>query len=144
MVAGTLPLRIAGRDRLNAALLLALTAGWLAYTRAFAALRGVHAVLPPCPFLLLTGHPCPLCGATRGYSAMWRGDPAAAFRYHPLAPLLFLATAVAAGALLVVAVSGRMPAWRPSPRLELTLFAAGLAIVTAAWAFRLLFLPLPA
>ena len=131
-------------ERLNAALRFGLTAGWLVYTRFFVALRGAHLVLPPCPFLLLTGHPCPLCGATRGYGAVWRGDLDAAVRYHPLAPAFFVATVVAAAALAVVAATGRRPRLALSYAQQLWLLAGGLAVVTAAWVFRLLFLPLPA
>ncbi len=45
-----------------------------------------------CPFALVTGHACPLCGGTRAAAALMRGDPAAAWSLHPLifvvAPLL--------------------------------------------------------
>ena len=27
-----------------------------------------------CPFAVLTGRPCPLCGLTRDFGALWRGD----------------------------------------------------------------------
>lgn len=41
-----------------------------------------------CPFLLLTGHPCPFCGTTRSWNAMLHGHFSHAFALHPWAPLL--------------------------------------------------------
>ena len=43
------------------------------------------AALPPCLFKLLSGLPCPSCGATRAALALARLDPAAAFAVSPLA-----------------------------------------------------------
>ena len=36
-----------------------------------------------CPFVLLTGYPCPLCGMTRAFFAFLRGDFKEAWRLHP-------------------------------------------------------------
>ncbi len=41
-----------------------------------------------CPFLRLTGRPCPTCGLTRSWSALLHGDLAASFRFHAWGPLL--------------------------------------------------------
>jgi hypothetical protein len=46
--------------------------------------------LPPCPFLQITGIPCPLCGATTSFTYLTRGDLAAAFGANPLAPIYYL------------------------------------------------------
>ena len=54
------------------------------------------AVLPPCPFLTLTGFDCPFCGGTRATHALLTGDIATAFDYNILVPFLAL-TAVLAG-----------------------------------------------
>jgi len=43
-----------------------------------------------CGLRLMTGIPCPSCGLTRSFCAIGRGDPARAFRDHPLGPLAFL------------------------------------------------------
>lgn len=131
-------------DRRNAGLLLLLAVGWLVYTRFFAVFRGAHLVLPPCPFLVLTGQPCPLCGATRGYAAVWRGDLGSAVRYHPLAPVFFAATVAGAVGLAFALAAGRRPVLRLRAAQQVGLFALGLGAVTLAWVLRLLFLPLPA
>lgn len=41
----------------------------------------------PCPIRYFTGISCAGCGMTRAWSAFLHGDPAAAFRCHPLFPL---------------------------------------------------------
>ena len=40
-----------------------------------------------CPLNFLFGIPCPLCGMTRAFMALAKGDIAGAFYYHPLWPL---------------------------------------------------------
>jgi hypothetical protein len=47
-----------------------------------------------CPFLLVTGIPCPGCGMTRAILSALRFDFTAAFGYHPLFPLVILCAAV--------------------------------------------------
>lgn len=44
--------------------------------------------LLPCGIKLLFGIPCPTCGMTRAYFAVFHGDFQAAFDYHPLFWLL--------------------------------------------------------
>lgn len=41
-----------------------------------------------CIFYNLTGIPCPSCGMTRAYLALFQGDFKEAFLYHPLFPLV--------------------------------------------------------
>jgi len=54
---------------------LALGAIWL----------GLHLPWPACAFHLVTGHPCPTCGATRALIAFLHGHIGAASRWNPLA-----------------------------------------------------------
>ena len=129
-------------DRRVLAGLGALLAGWLTYTRLFVVLRPLHATLPACPFLALTGHPCPLCGGTRSFAAMWRGDVVGAFHYHPLGPLLFAGSFLAVIAVAVLLVSGRMV--RVGMEAEKRVYVAAFAVLVAVWAARLALLPLPA
>ena len=53
-----------------------------------------------CPLYELTGITCPLCGTTRAFRALLRGQPWLAFRCHPLFPLIPL------GVLAVVLLYG--------------------------------------
>jgi len=52
----------------------------------------------PCPVRQGLGIPCPGCGLTRGLSALLSGDWSVALRWHPLAPLALVGTALAAAA----------------------------------------------
>jgi hypothetical protein len=47
-----------------------------------------------CPFRILTGRRCPLCGLTRASHALTRGDIRGMLAAHPLAPLLWGAVAL--------------------------------------------------
>jgi len=53
--------------------------------------------VPPCPLRLITGIPCPLCGMTRGVTALVHGDFTYALLMNPAAYL-----AVAIALLLIV------------------------------------------
>jgi hypothetical protein len=48
----------------------------------------VAANVPLCPFAILTHHPCPGCGLTRGTLALLRGHLGEALRFHPLVPVV--------------------------------------------------------
>jgi len=56
-----------------------------------------------CPFRLLTGMLCPLCGITRGVSDVLHGDWLAAIRHHVLSPL----AAVVMACVLILSLLGR-------------------------------------
>ena len=55
----------------------------------------------PCPFLAITGLPCPGCGLTRSVLALMHGHAADSLRWHAFGPLLFagLVTSLAAAAM---------------------------------------------
>jgi Protein of unknown function (DUF2752) len=116
---------------------------WLAYTRVFWTAKAVHATLPACPFLFITGQPCPLCGGTRSFAEMWQGDVAAAARYHPLGPALFVVSLLAAVGLAALLATGRTLRWRAGQAAERRAWIALAAVFVVVWAFRLAFLPLP-
>jgi hypothetical protein len=55
-------------------------------------IRGFDKVLPPsCRFRSWTGLDCPSCGLTRAFVSIAHGDLAAALRFNPVSPLVFLA-----------------------------------------------------
>jgi uncharacterized protein DUF2752 len=94
-------------DRLRDLGILAVLLMWLAYTRIFWFLQAAHLTAPPCPFYLMTGHPCPFCGGTRSFAYMWQGDVADAVRLFPLGPALFAGTIAVAGGLAAGIATGR-------------------------------------
>jgi hypothetical protein len=50
-----------------------------------------HIGTMPCPFVRLTGIPCPGCGVSRACAALLRGRWGLAMRYHAFAPFFFIA-----------------------------------------------------
>ena len=122
-------------------LFLAVTStGWLGYTYVYPSLNLFHTTLPACPFLAITGHPCPFCGGTRSFSALWRGDLGAALHLYPLGPLLFVSCfAVAAYGLFALA-SRRSVALRLSHRFERWITVAGVGLIGSSWALKLVWL----
>ena len=87
-----------------------------------------------CPFALCTGTACPGCGMTRAASHLVRGDLGTALSYHPLVPLLALAT-TGGWAWFLARAAGKV---RPmsSKALNLILIGSGIALV-AVWVIRL-------
>ena len=122
---------------------LGLVAGlglWLAYTRFFPALQTVHATIPACPFLVLTGHPCPFCGGTRSFAHMWSGDLRGALLLYPLGPILFVATLAVSTYGIWALASGRTLLVRPTSRQRIWVVGGlGLALA-ASWSAKLLWL----
>lgn len=78
-----------------------------------------------CPFLVLTGWPCPTCGMTRGWTLLGHGRVADALAYNPMTPV--------AMALVAVWMVGAGMAWlcgEPTPRwLRTVAFPLAVAIV---------------
>ena len=64
-----------------------------------------------CPFHLLTGQPCPLCGLTRALCHLAKGGWQEALALHPLSPLVLLAIVLAACAVRLPERAARV-AWR--------------------------------
>ncbi len=114
---------------------------WMAYTRFFWPLHSVHATLPTCPFLLITGHPCPLCGGTRSFAYTWDGDLRNAVALYPLGPLLFAGTIAAIAALCVALVANRDLVLRVPRRWERPLWIAGGGVLAVSWGLKLTVLP---
>lgn len=111
---------------------------WGAVAAALAALSPLAprlaAGLPDCLFKLLTGLPCPTCGATRAALALARFDLAAAFAVSPLAAggwSLLVAGGLAAGVASLARVELPEPP-RDLPRPVRWLL---LAAFLANWAY---------
>lgn len=60
-----------------------------------------------CPFLAVTGIPCPTCGMTRSWNLTAHGDITAALALHPMGPLTFAAATVVLVVLVVRLMSRR-------------------------------------
>ncbi|HTF40968.1 MAG TPA: DUF2752 domain-containing protein [Propionibacteriaceae bacterium] len=84
---------------------------------ALSALYAASGLGLPCPFRLLTGWDCPLCGGTRMGDALLHGDVPAAFGFNPLALVGLVILGVLGVVWTVEAVGG--PAFRmPRPLSE--------------------------
>ncbi len=133
--------RAGAEARLRNGMVLAGLVLWMVYTRVFWTARAVHATLPPCPFLTITGHPCPFCGGTRSFAFMWSGQPGRAAQLYPLGPLLFLGTLAAIPVLAAMVLANRDLAVRLPDTLRRALFGSALGILAVSWALKLTVLP---
>src|SRR2546430_8372566 len=126
--------------RVSAALILAIGVAWLAYTRLYFWLHPRGLTVAPSLFMYLTGRPDPLCGLTRTFAWMWRGDLAHAVAVYPLGPLAFAASFPLLGYAAGVMLTGH------ALRLELPRgvrrAAVAVAVVAVAlnWAAKLIWL----
>ncbi len=59
----------------------------------------------PCPFLAVTGLPCPGCGLSRACAAVCRGQWAVAVRLHAFAPVVLLAIGLMTAAAVLPAAN---------------------------------------
>jgi Protein of unknown function (DUF2752) len=80
---------------------------------------------PRCPFLSLTGLPCPGCGSLRALHDLVHGDLPSALGHNALFVVALVAIGARCGATLLLGPGAR----RPSPRLSYAVLA-----VLAAWA----------
>jgi hypothetical protein len=133
--------RASGEARQRNAFLLAGLVLWMVYTRFFWVAHAAHVTLPPCPFLTLTGHPCPFCGGTRSFAYMWQGSADRASALYPLGPLLFIATLAAIPALAFAVLSNRDLTVRLPAGWRRALGGAGLAALAVSWGLKLTVLP---
>jgi len=96
----------------------------------------VQKILPPCPFRVVTGIPCPSCGSTRSLVHLAHGDIAGSLILNPLFSLAMI-TAL----FLFFACSVRLPFNRSRitlthTRREGTVLRAGMAgIFLANWSY---------
>jgi Protein of unknown function (DUF2752) len=133
--------RAGGEARLRNALLLAGFVLWMLYTRVYVSLHAMHLGLPQCPFLAITGHPCPFCGGTRSFAFMWSGRVSSAALLYPLGPLLFVGTAVAIPLLAAAVLADRDLTVRLPDRLRRPLLGCAAGALVVSWALKLTVLP---
>jgi hypothetical protein len=86
-----------------------------------------------CPLRAVTGVPCPSCGLTRALAHLERGHWAAAIRFHPFAPLVFLLVLALAVMLAFELATHRTIIGNPlRDRRDVWLVFAGLAVFQLA------------
>jgi hypothetical protein len=78
---------------LDDATLTRLTWLWLAYG-GFALTAGQRGLPSVCPFRLITGHRCPLCGLTRSVNYFLRGSMASSLRAHWAGAIIFTGSGI--------------------------------------------------
>ena len=123
----------------NAALLV-LGIAWLVYTRLYFYLHPRGLTLAPSLFMQLTGRPDPLCGLTRTFAWMWRGDALEAAAVYPLGPLLFVASFPVIGVLCIAVLTRRSPAINFPVPIFRGLAAIGIALLLVNWGMKLVWL----
>ncbi len=84
-----------------------------------------------CPFLTVTGLPCPFCGLTRALMALGDGDVGASMAFSPLGMLAAPLALVLSWRLAGAARAGRALAW-PAP-----VMGAAVVLVAVSWASQL-------
>ncbi len=113
--------------------------GFFATGLGLSALYATTGIGVDCPFRVVTGWDCPLCGGTRMGSALLHGDVATAFAFNPLALVLIAVLGVVGALWAVEAVGGpavRLPAavrqrWRRStPTQRLVAFFSVAVVYT--------------
>ncbi|WP_406831052.1 DUF2752 domain-containing protein [Pedococcus sp. KACC 23699] len=83
---------------------------------------------PVCPFLTLTGLPCPACGGLRATQDLLTGHVTAALSSNAYAVLTVVLGGLAYVAWLASAVQGRHPTWLRRSSTGGGLWAAGLLV----------------
>ena len=138
---GVAVVRAEGQARLRNLGLLGGLVLWMLYTRLFWPLHSIHATIPPCPFLTLTGHPCPFCGGTRSFAYMWQGDVGRAAALYPLGPLLFAGTLLAIPLVAATVALDRDLMLRVPDRLRRRLVGVAIGVLAVSWGLKLAVLP---
>lgn len=96
---------------------------------------GIPAWIPPAP-MARAGVASPLTGMTRSFVATASGDLEAAFRWHPLGPVLFAVCVLAAGVATISWVRGRRIEYLRRLLGRRGLWMGVAAIFSAAWAVK--------
>jgi hypothetical protein len=92
----------------------------------------------PCGFYLMTGYPCPTCGATTAFAWMVQGHPWTAVKVQPFGGLAALITAALLAMSFVGIVTAGVPAIRLSRRASVGLALGFLALFVGSWLYKVL------
>ena len=118
---------------------LALAAAGVLVWPALASISGLNSSI--CPFLHLTGRPCPFCGLTRSLAALETGRFMDAVIQYPLSPLVFLTAAAAfiVNMLGFIRSGRRRPFFIPPSPIRKNIFPLAVLLFSANWVYRLFF-----
>jgi len=96
----------------------------------------VLSLMPSCAFKMLTGIPCPTCGATRSVVALARGDITASFMMNPLTALSLLAgVLIFLYSLATIILNLPKINMLLSSKEEIALKASVIVLVLAQWGY---------
>ena len=70
---------------------------------------------PQCPLYALTGLHCPGCGLTRGFHALFQGDPLGAIDFNAMIPIYIFVFGYLLVTLTLIAARGRGLSWKAFP-----------------------------
>ena len=90
----------------------------------------IYALFLGCPFYRLTGECCPGCGMSRAFLAAARLDFEAAFRHHPLYPLLAIET------VYVMFRGNILKRVTIAPKTELVIGVVSVGLLWIVWIYR--------
>lgn len=127
-------------DRQQALLVLGLGVPWMVYTHLYFWLHPRGLTVAPSIFMHLTGRPDPLCGLTRTFAWMWRGDLTQAAAVYPLGPALFLLSFPLLAYACLVLARGQAVRFRPPATARRALVIAVVLLFALNWASKLLWL----
>jgi hypothetical protein len=82
-----------------------------------------------CPFLTVTGFPCPFCGLTRSLLSLLAGEFAQAFWYHPIGPIVWGGMALFVSSSFVLLVFRRRAELRIPGDLRAASVVTGVLLV---------------
>jgi hypothetical protein len=102
--------------------------------------HGTHEQLgfAPCGFYLMTGYPCPTCGATTAFAWMVHGRPWMAVKTQPFGALTAVAAVALLGMSIVGIVTAGVPAIRLSRRSSIGLALLFLAVFLGSWLYKVI------
>lgn len=129
-------------DRQQALTILGLGGAWMVYTHLYFWLHPRGLTAAPSLFMYLTGRPDPLCGLTRTFAWMWRGDVVHAALVYPLGPALFLLSFPLLAYAALVLVRGRAVRIRLRTAQRRALVAIVVLLFALNWSAKLLWLGL--
>jgi hypothetical protein len=111
------------RKQLYLLVLLATAAGWLlvAWNWQYYDLRHLRSGLELCPFMHITGQPCPSCGSTHAVLHLFRFHFAEAFYANPFSYIIAFCMLVFPGWVLADIVTGKAKFYQFYHRAQLYL-----------------------